>query len=292
MPEHKTFTATRTGYVFAEIISHTGAVNVTVDPSIKQAEFTISTPDSEGPAADAVRGATFREMGKAGQEQAILEIPKTGGINFGGVYNTGRMSNVQNVVSGNSGSTVQINGMTFSGTIDSGVTMVGNDIYIGGRKVVSDGRVIAQQGTAVSGGTGRIMVEIRLPQHSGLRLSTTSARLRVRGDIQTLDVNTTSGDVQAEGVHTLYAHSVSGDIEAERVETRLDAQTTSGDIEIGAYNGGSLHATSVSGDVTISATPAAHDMASVRTVSGGIRLRGCEHLAVRTNTVSGDVRRR
>lgn len=60
MTTSQTFTATAAGAVWTDIISHVGTVNVTIDPTLKNAVITVSTGDDEGPLADAVRAPRSR----------------------------------------------------------------------------------------------------------------------------------------------------------------------------------------------------------------------------------------
>ncbi|MEU3986368.1 DUF4097 family beta strand repeat-containing protein [Streptomyces sp. NPDC026672] len=280
----QTFTATAAGPIWADVISHIGTVNVTVDRTLKNALITVSTPDEEGPVADAVRDTTSREHTSNGVNVLEVRVPK---VNGGGNTFTGG--------GGFSTTTMTVGGNTFTVSGSGGVSMVGGDIYMGGKKIVENGRVIAEQGTVVggAGGSGTVTVDVRLPELSSVRLDTTSADLDVRrGDLQVLDVQSVSGDVRAKGVHTLRGNLTSGDLEVERVEAKVDISSVSGDLEIGAYNGSDLRANSVSGDIDVSTTPAATGFFTASTVSGDIEARGAHHLNPRLSTVSGRVRPR
>jgi hypothetical protein len=279
----KPFTATAAGPICADVISHIGTVNVTVDPTLKNALITVSTPDEEGPVADAVRDTEPREYTANGVRVLEIRVPK---VNGGGTFINGN---------GFSTTTMSVGGSSFTFSGNGGVSMVGGDIYMGGRKIVSNGRVVAEQGTVVGGasGSGTVTVDVRLPELSSVRLDTTSADLEVlRGDLQVLDISSVSGDVLAKGVHTLRGNLTSGDVEVERVEAKADVTTVSGDVEIGAYSGSDFRANAVSGDIKVSVTPAATGFFTVGTVSGDIEARGSEHLDPRLSTVSGRVRPR
>ncbi|MFB8442721.1 DUF4097 family beta strand repeat-containing protein [Streptomyces niveus] len=283
MTTSQTFTATAAGAVWTDVISHIGTVNVTVDPTLTHAVVTVSTGDDEGPLADAVRAARKSEKTYQNLECITVRVPKVQG-------NTMTMGNV----SFNGGSVVV--GQNFGVVTGSvtGVTVSNGDVIIGGRTVVSNGRVVAEQGTVVSGGgTGTITVDVKLPSDlSSVRLETTSADLTVDGDLQVLDVHSISGDVEAHGVHTLRGSTTSGDFEVGRVDARVDVTSVSGGIEIGAYSGVEFRATSVSGDIRLSATPAATGSVDANTVSGDVTTYGTAHLCERVNTVSGRHRSR
>ncbi|MBK3588777.1 DUF4097 family beta strand repeat protein, partial [Streptomyces sp. MBT57] len=290
MTTTRTFTATTDGAVWADIISPVGAVTVTVDPTITRAVITLSTTQDEGPLAEAVAAATHREHPYRGMQCIRVDVPEARGEDqpafhrgSGSTYNFGRNS----ILTQHFG--------TINGSV-TGMTMDNGDISIGGRKIVSGGRVVVPEGTRVhSGGTdrGSITVAVRLPSSTScLRLGTTSADLTVHGDLQILDVRSVSGDVRAKGTSTLYLATTTGDTEVERVGERAEVSTVSGDVLIGAYSGTTCKISSVSGDVTLTATPAADGDIAIGTVSGDIITRHTARLDERVSTVSGDHYRR
>ncbi|MFJ4966740.1 DUF4097 family beta strand repeat-containing protein [Streptomyces sp. NPDC088729] len=284
MTTSQTFTATAAGAIWTDVISHVGAVNVTIDPTLKNAVVTVSTGDDEGPLADAVRGTTKKESKYRNLDCLTIRVPEV-------ERNTMTMGN--STFSFNGGNMVV--GQNFGvvrGSV-TGMTINNGDVIIGGRKVVSGARVVAEQGTVVSGGgMGTITVDVKLPSEmSSLRLETTSADLAVHGDLQVLDVRSVSGDVEARGVHTLRGNTISGDVAVDCVDARVDVNSVSGNIQIGAYNGSEFRASTVSGDVRVSATPTATGVIDTNTVSGDVTTRGTRHLRERVGTVSGKHRR-
>ncbi|MFB7852387.1 DUF4097 family beta strand repeat-containing protein [Streptomyces sp. NPDC056053] len=285
MSTSQTFTATAAGAVWTDIISHVGMVGVTIDPTLKHAVITVSTGDDEGPLADAVRGATKKESTYQNLNCLTVRVPEVQGSTMTVGNSTYHFSGGNMVVGQNFG--------IVRGSV-TGMTISNGDVIIGGRKVVSNGRVVAEQGTVVSGGgMGTITVDVKLPSdQSSLRLETTSADITVNGDLQVLDVHSVSGDVEARGVHTLRGNTTSGDFEVTRVDARVDINSVSGDIEIGAYNGTEFRANTVSGDIHVSATPAATGSIDASSVSGDVTTRGASHLRERVRTVSGKHRRR
>ncbi|MFD0269617.1 DUF4097 family beta strand repeat-containing protein [Streptomyces sp. NPDC127106] len=285
MTTSKTFTATAAGALWADIISHLGTVNVTIDPKLTNAVVTVSTGDDEGPIADAVRGTTMKESTHQALNCLTIRVPEVEG-------NTMTMGNSTFSFGGNSMVVGQNIGV-IRGSV-TGMIVNGGDITIGGRKVVSGGRVVAPEGTVVSGGgMGTIAVDLKLPSEmSSVRMETTSADLTVDGDLQVLDFHSLSGDVEARGVHTLRGNTTSGDFQVDRVDARLDVNSISGDIEIGAYNGSEFRFNTVSGDARVTATPAATGSIDANTVSGDITTRGTSHLHERVRTVSGKHRSR
>lgn len=286
MSTSQTLTATATGAVWTDITSHVGTVNVTIDPTLKNAVITVSTTDDEGPLADAVRGATKKESTYQNLDCLTVRLPEVQGNTMTMGDSTYSYTGGHTVVRQNVG--------VVHGSV-TGMTIRNGDVYMGGRKIVSNGRVVAEQGTVVSGGggTGTITVDVKLPSdQSSVRLETTSADITVHGDLQVLDVHSISGDVKARGVHTLFGNTTSSDFEVDRVDARLYVDSISGDIKIGAYNGTMFRAHTVSGDIDVSATPAADGVIDADTVSGDVTTRGTGHLDERVGTVSGKHRRR
>lgn len=183
---------------------------------------------------------------------------------------------------------------TFSGS-GAGVQMINGDIFMGGQQIVSNGRVVAAEGTVVGGaaGTGEIIVTLRLPEMSSVKVTTTSADVITEGVIlQVLDVDSQSGDVRADSVRELRVKTMSGDVEATRVDCEVNVGTMSGDIEIGAYNGSRFWANTMSGDIDASATPAATGRMDLKSMSGDVSTRGAGHLNPSCSTMSGRVRNR
>ncbi|WP_103528975.1 DUF4097 family beta strand repeat-containing protein [Streptomyces sp. SM12] len=253
-------TARRTGPLLADIASDTGAIDVIVDESIRQATVTVSTTETTGPLADAVRATTIRET-TTGIE---VRVPRTDGHASSSVFH-GNSYGVRQTVVNNRGSSIQISGSN-NGTI------------VGGRLISSD-----------AGQQGSITVTVRLPRESSLQVATASADLSIRGALDHLSATTVSGDIIGQAVTTLAASTTSGDIDIELVHTAARATSVSGDIRIAAYQGGALGAEAVSGDIKVTATPQAHGAASLTTVSGDIRARGMGQLDLHTRTLSGRV---
>jgi len=277
----KTFTPTHLGSIWADVTSHFGTVKVTVDPNARNATVTVSTSDTEGPLADAVNNTTLREVNSS-QPVLHVDVPKVPGggsqsISFAG-------GSIQ--VSGNYG-------VVSAGQSVTGMTISNGDVWFGGQRIVSNGRVVAEAGTVVSGsGTGTIRVEITLPRDSSLRLTTTSADLAIKGDLMVLDAQSVSGDIEAGTVHDLAVNTTSGDVEVRHVTARADVHSVSGDVEVRSYEGSSFAVNSVSGDIDVAATSGSTGRFSVNTVSGDVTTRGADHLNPSVRTVSGKHRRR
>ncbi len=102
-----------------------------------------------------------------------------------------------------------------------------------------------------------------------VRVKTSSGDVTV-GDVDELDVSTTSGDVRAAAVGgDARVSAVSGDVRLERVAGRLDVTSTSGDILVDRV-GGDVQVSTVAGDVRISRFDGS-DL-GVKTVAGDVAL--------------------
>jgi DUF4097 and DUF4098 domain-containing protein YvlB len=124
-------------------------------------------------------------------------------------------------------------------------------------------------GFSFSLGSGGIRVEARVPHGAGVKVKTASADTEISGQLQTLEVNSVSGDVQVKGqvAEDATVKTVSGDVALERVAGDVAVQTVSGD----------LRARAVAGSV------------ETKSVSGDIRLDSLTAGDVRFNSVSGDI---
>lgn len=123
-------------------------------------------------------------------------------------------------------------------------------------------------GSQVFGNAG-LRVQAHVPHGSGLKVKTASADMEIEGQLASLDVNNTSGDLRLRGEVTgdLNVKSVSGDVDVDRVGGDLSVQTVSGDLRVGAA-GGSVDAKSVSGDMRLEAVSTGE--ARFTSVSGDI----------------------
>ncbi|MFE0201069.1 hypothetical protein ACFW0I_35770 [[Kitasatospora] papulosa] len=134
MSTEQTFTATNAGQIWADVISHVGTVNVTVDPSLTHAEITVRTGSDEGPIAEAVRNTTVREHVSNGINVFEVRVPKVNG-GAGTVMQIGGST-----FSFSGGSGIQVGGNNF-GVINTGemtgAVISGGDIWVGGQKVVA-----------------------------------------------------------------------------------------------------------------------------------------------------------
>lgn len=286
----QTYTASTAGVLTADITSHVGEVIVRTGQTVKHATVRVHTTGREGPVADAVRDTKISE-GNGKLSVRVPQLPGGGNtvITAGGNMVVSGISSGSVIQSVGNVSSVQVGGSRFN--FSGGVVSTGSgDVIIGGRKVVENGRVVAEAGTVVSGGgTGTIKVEVLLPAMSSLRVETTNGELTVRGDLNELGFDSRNGSVQAEGVQSLDASTHNGSILVDRVQEELEAGVHNGSVTIGAYDGSRAHLRAHNGDITLTATPESTGKVTARTHNGNIRLRGAEHLDVRTSTHNGRV---
>ncbi|MFC8247568.1 DUF4097 family beta strand repeat-containing protein [Streptomyces chartreusis] len=256
-----------------------GAVNVTVDPKAVYGRVRVHTAATEGAIADAVNETQFTERG----DKLTVSVPDhmADGINGTGIT---QIFNSGGRYGSSSYSVVNTGSMT-----GSVVANGGRDVWVDGRQIVKDGKVIAAEGTAVGGGAGTITVDIVLPAASSLAVSTKNAETTVRGDLETIRFDARNGSLQAGGVKVLEAETHNGSVLVDSVDQELEASTHNGSITIGAYNGRRGSARTHNGDVTISATPTSSGRLAARTHNGNIRVRGAGHLDLKTSTHNGRV---
>lgn len=259
-------TSSRSGAVLAEVIAGHADLTVTVDPGITRAEVTVTTTATTGPVADAVRRTTIRDTPRGIE----VRVPETGGQGATTVthYPGGAVTVTQ-----------------VMGNVTGNVT----GIQIGGRN--SGGVFINGQRVGEAGSQATITIDVRLPVGSGLSADAISGAVTARGSLEHFAADTISGAVTAQAASIADVSTQSGRIEIGVLHTGGRLKTMSGRIEVSAYRGDQLEATTMSGRIAITATPEAAGPLSVRTMSGNIAVRGGDRgqLQVRPNTMSGRV---
>jgi Putative adhesin len=139
-------------------------------------------------------------------------------------------------------------------------------------------------------GPGGLRVRARVPHGSTTNLQTSSADMKLRGRVRSLDVKTVSGDLVVNGEIEREAtvKTMSGDVRLERVGGELRVQTVSGDVNAQSV-GGSIVAKSVSGDFRVESAREGH--VTAQSVSGDIELGvpAGTLLDVDAGSVSGDL---
>jgi hypothetical protein len=154
--------------------------------------------------------------------------------------------------------------------------------------------VLPKSGRRMNDGAADLV--IRVPARSAVAASVVSANLVSRGVFGRQQIQSVSGDVEADVVGDARVNSVSGDVRLAANDTgRLEVRTVSGDIVVSGRAGGEVQVNSVSGDarltfgtlnrgrfgsvsgdLTVEATLAADARVEASSVSGdvGIRLLG------------------
>ncbi|SDK79657.1 DUF4097 family beta strand repeat-containing protein [Streptomyces indicus] len=249
----RAFVSETSGPIVLGIALPVGSVRVQVLDSLTMARVVLRTEDTSGPAADAVNRARSSQNGQA----FSIEVPDMPG-------------NVM-VQSRRGGRIVHNNSVT-------------NMVIVNGR-VISGGNSNMQT-------VSPIEVTVSLPPHSSLAVVAQSADAEVFGYVDRMEFHSISGDLNADGVRQLKANTTSGDIYAGRVTEQITAQSVSGDIEIGLYDGRGASLGTTSGDITVQATNGSSGHVSANSVSGDVRISGARHLNVSANTASGRVRNR
>jgi DUF4097 and DUF4098 domain-containing protein YvlB len=275
LSSEKTHVMKTAGAIELDLSVSNGQINVHVDPAAVYGRVRVHTAATEGPVADAVTDATFAERGT--KLTVSVRDDSAGGI--GGNYSVMQVG----------GSTFSFNGGVINTGTMTGMTINNGDVWVGGQRIVAGGRVVAEQGTVVSGATGTIAVDVILPAKSALAISTKNAETTVRGDLEAIRFDARNGSLQANSVKVLEAETHNGSVLLDRVDQELEASTHNGSITIGAYNGHRGSARTHNGDVTISATPASSGRLAARTHNGNIRVRGAGHLDLKTSTHNGRV---
>jgi Toastrack DUF4097 len=122
-----------------------------------------------------------------------------------------------------------------------------------------------------SWGHDGLRVRARVPHGAAARMKTASADMQVSGRLEELEVNSTSGDLEARGevARDVTVKTVSGDARLDRVGGSLSVQSVSGDVRVEQV-GGSVDTKSVSGDIRLGSVTAGD--ARFSSVSGDIEI--------------------
>lgn len=136
------------------------------------------------------------------------------------------------------------------------------------------------------GRSGRVRIDLRLPNDSSLRAHVGSADVHTEGRLTDVTVEAGSGDTYVtHAAGALTVDSGSGDVRADNVDGALRAKTGSGDVSATAV-GGPVAVNVASGDVEIEE---AADSVRVTTASGDVDIRTARGREVTVNSASGDV---
>jgi hypothetical protein len=132
-----------------------------------------------------------------------------------------------------------------------------------------------------------VRVRVVCPEGADLVVRSRSADVDGRGRFTSLDVETTSGDVEVTEVDAAAkVQAVSGDIRLHRIGAVAQLATVSGDVSVDSC-GGTATLESVSGDLQLRD---AGDAVTLKSVSGDARADNTGLGPVSAQSVSGDVR--
>ena len=167
-------------------------------------------------------------------------------------------------------------------------TVTGSVCRLGGRILV-DGVDVTAAAAGPAAKPARLAV--RLPAGSSLTARTGAGQVTTRGELTHIDITSTAADVDVDIAGTLSARTISGDIRAATIDTTARLHATSGDIRVDAAAGPvtaetvsgditccvietvTVDASSVSGDIDITATRGVRPDVRARPVSGRVRTR-------------------
>jgi hypothetical protein len=195
-------TGRQSGPVTLHIDTQAADIEVVADPRVTGSWIELSTPDSTGPAVDAIRNASFRDNG------SDLHLNLREGQNGGGgmvIQSGGGVTMVNGrIISGNMGGFggVSMGRITVRAILEPGSRLVAKTM---------SGDVVTKGVTSVDAQTMSGDIEADGVSASS-RLKSMSGSIRVRGEGQPLvTASTMSGDVHGSGVD-LDASSMSGRI--------------------------------------------------------------------------------
>jgi hypothetical protein len=135
------------------------------------------------------------------------------------------------------------------------------------------------------GRTPAFAVTVRTPAGARARVAAATADVQIRGRMGRLELTGASGDVDVEECAELQLRSASGDVRIGSITGRATVASASGDLRVGSVGGG-LEMRTASGDVTVGETSG--DV-SVGSASGDVRIDAAGGGSVHAKTVSGDV---
>ncbi|GAA4447803.1 DUF4097 family beta strand repeat-containing protein [Phytohabitans houttuyneae] len=131
-----------------------------------------------------------------------------------------------------------------------------------------------------------LLITIRVPLDSRLRLKTASADAACRGRFSAVDATGASGDIYVEHVTgDAKVKIASGDVTAGRVDGELQVSGAAGDVTA-QHVGGPIDTSVASGSIEIGSAGAG---VKAKTASGHVRIGAARRGTVKVRTASGDV---
>ncbi|MFF2549095.1 DUF4097 family beta strand repeat-containing protein [Kitasatospora sp. NPDC058063] len=265
MATTRTLTAATTGATTVDLslLGASGRVDVQAVPGLATAEITISTTDDTGEAADAVTGA---DLFWDPRGALVARVQGAGGGTTTIVTRSGRTITMQGV-----------------GTVYGSVT----GMVIDGDLTIVGGRVVGGRGATLVQGPAPVVVTARVPEGSSVIGRTQAADLTTTGRLTAVAATTQSGDLRVTTAHTFVdqvtATTQSGDVSVGTAST-VSARTQSGDVVLERAVTAEVH--TMSGDIRASWLGASADL---QTMSGDIRAHAANPAAVTADSMSGDV---
>jgi len=252
------------GTVDLELLGIDVDVDVVVDPAVTAVEITVSTSDDTGASADSVTAA---QLHWDPQNGILVAHVQGNDANSGTTVTTG---------SGRGMSVFQT-----AGTVHGQMTgmVISGDMNIVNGRVVGGGQALAVQRPAP------VTIQARVPAASMVIARTQSAAVRTTGPLHAVAATTQSGAVAVDASISVHAQTMSGSVGVRTVGA-IKAQTMTGSIQINQVaqsadlstmagsirahvtgTGVRLAASSMSGNVSITAAPHAVDSLTVRATS-------------------------
>lgn len=152
-----------------------------------------------------------------------------------------------------------------------------------GGAVVIGGQVV-DEGHRLHRANGAVRIAAWLPENSSVHVRTDSAQMRTDGPLRWVSYRSKSGDLDVDSVGELEAATLSGNVKVgDAGETTTS--TTSGNLNI--ERAARFNARSVSGDVAVRELT---DQGTAQTTSGDVNVRAVSDSTVTASTVSGDIR--
>ncbi|TMR22087.1 DUF4097 domain-containing protein [Nonomuraea turkmeniaca] len=232
-------------------------------------EVTLTTRAAPGTAAaDAINAASMTQHA-SDVTVNVPDLPGAAEVSVTSVSRGGSRTTIQTVTN-----------------LGAGAVIVGGDFY--GEVDIDDGRV-SMRGTTVGatiltgGMSGVIQAEIRIPASSALNMTSKDAGLTVRGEVVAINYTSTSGSLHVDACQSLTGSSTGGVITAD-VADRVVWRTVSGRVRLGRTE--NVQVSSVSGPVHIADFGG---VAEIQSVSGRISVDATEGGTITATSTSGDI---
>ncbi|MFG2844217.1 DUF4097 family beta strand repeat-containing protein [Kitasatospora sp. NPDC048296] len=325
MTTENTHTVQAPGPIRVEVEVLNGMVTVATSPDVSRPTVTVHTADTQGATADAVTGTSFLEYGNTlkvkipntGDSEAPAASPHTGmtvhnvfsghvGGDFyqGATFVQAGRTNVQtrNAVFSRKGTSgVRTSGSVrdavFSQSGLGNVQMDNGTLSINGIAIVRDGVVVVPEGTRVDALPGTIRVDIQLPPGSEVTFTSTgAASLTLNGDFHQVEAILADGAMHATraDIDNANVSTITGNITLGHTRDSAVLHSDTGHIDVRRFGGGTLTATTSTGNIDVHAPSRVTRLATVtlNSVTGHIDTDGFDgapHIRLTANSHTGEV---